>query len=92
MKQYREVKGKCKSCPMWIDHEDGIEADNAGCLPTLADAMQWHRETGKIWACHSAHHTPCKGFLAQLDKKGIEYDLDSPLITEQSTHEEIYKP
>ena len=75
---------------MLITHQEGLKADLYGCLPSFSDVFKWHEDTGKLWACHDRPDQPCMGLITRLKEKGIEYDINSPLITEKSTLEDIY--
>jgi hypothetical protein len=80
----------CKDCPVVNETENSDKAINYGCLPDRWKAIKWFNETGKLWACHSIPTKACGGLLKILIDKGENIDFSKPLITEQTTLEEIY--
>lgn len=83
----------CNGCPINITSEEGEQNNNYGCLADFNQAMKWHEDTGKVWACHEKPTTPCKGLLILAKEKGnpIKITKNTVLITESMTIEEIYE-
>lgn len=71
---------QCETCP-FLDglNEEATRVQNYGCLPTAADCVQYKRETGHNWACHSDESKICKG-LADVCKQ-LKIPLEGKLIS-----------
>lgn len=82
---------KCNDCPIIPESEHAFQIDSYGCLPSAADALKWYNDTGKAWACHARPTKVCGGLVRLLKANNIPYIPKLPLITEQTTLEEIYE-
>lgn len=69
------------SCPFAYT-EESETIQNYGCLPTPIDIISMRVNYGKTWACHSNIRKPCLGALQWLRDRGLEYRVNSPLVTE----------
>ena len=74
----------CDGCPIDIHTMKGDEISNHGCLPCYEEAINWYKESGKVWACHENTDKPCIGFLKLAKEKGerVSVNKNTVLITE----------
>lgn len=71
---------KCRDCPVYPETEEGVYADNTGCLPEFYEMKVWHRDLNKVWACHNNCNRPCGGYL---DAAEVEYQGEELVTYEQ---------
>lgn len=81
---------KCADCPIIPESDMAENALNWWCLPDRAQAVKCYKETWKVWACHEKPTKPCVWLLRVLKEEWIPINLSKPLITEQTSTEEIY--
>lgn len=80
----------CRDCPVECVTEEAEKIVNYGCLTDLGQSKKWFEDTGRMWACHKTPTQPCAGLLNYLIKKGATIDFRKPLITEETTIDDIY--
>lgn len=70
------------ACPFAFT-EASEQAQNYGCLPTMHEIRVMRQHHGKTWACHDSPTRPCIGAIADMSKRGLEYQVIDPvLVTE----------
>lgn len=71
---------KCNGCPMLIDHHEGDQLSNYGCMPDFPYVKEVYHKTGKVWSCHCDTSKPCVGFLKRMKYLGISISVNKKTI------------
>lgn len=78
--------GSCISCP-FVFTEESEQAQNYGCLPTVSNIVNMHKEHNVNWACHYDANRVCSGFATMFKDEylsklveGMKFNKNLPLV------------